>query len=69
MSNMQQRSHAAAEIDVCPICGAPGAKPEIDELARQWVEEYRDRNKDLRAFGAPISEPCFWFRLAMRGWA
>jgi hypothetical protein len=42
-----------AEIDVCPICGAPGAKPELDELARQWFEEYRDREEDERGFGAP----------------
>ena len=42
-----------AEIDVCPICGAPGAKPELDAIARQWIEEYRDREEDERVFGTP----------------
>ncbi len=42
-----------AEINICPICGAPGAKPELDALAMQWWEEYRDREEDERVFGTP----------------
>ena len=43
----------SAEIDVCPLCGGPGIKPELDEIARQWFEEYRDREMDEEAFGTP----------------
>jgi len=43
----------SAEIDVCPLCGAPGIKPELDAIARQWFEEYRDREMDEEAFGTP----------------
>ena len=43
-----------AEIDVCPICGAPGAKAELEALARQWFEEYRDREMDAETFGTPV---------------
>ena len=42
-----------AELDECPLCGAPGLKPELDEIARQWVEEYLDREEDQRVFGTP----------------
>ena len=42
-----------AELDVCPLCGAPGLEQELDTLARQWVEEYLDRAEDERVFGTP----------------
>lgn len=42
-----------AELDECPLCGAPGLKPELDALARQWIEEYLDREEDERVFGTP----------------
>jgi hypothetical protein len=43
-----------AEIDdCCPICGAPGIKPELEAIARQWIEDYRDRVEDERVFGTP----------------
>lgn len=41
------------ELDTCPLCGAPGLRPELDTIARQWVEEYLDREEDLRVFGTP----------------
>jgi hypothetical protein len=43
----------SAEIDVCPLCGAPGIKPELDATARQWIEDYLDREEDQRVFGTP----------------
>jgi hypothetical protein len=45
-----------AEIEVCPLCGQPGLKPELDEIARQWLEEWFDRQEDLRVFATPLPE-------------
>lgn len=42
-----------AEINECPLCNAHGLKPELDALARQWIEEYLDRDEDQRVFGTP----------------
>ena len=43
-----------AEIDTaCPLCGKPGIKPELDAIARAWIEEYFDRAEDERVFGTP----------------
>jgi hypothetical protein len=42
-----------AELDECPLCGAPGLKPELDAMACQWIEEYLDREEDQRVFGTP----------------
>ena len=39
---------------VCPICGAPGVRAELDAIARQWIEWYFDRYEDLRVFGTPL---------------
>ena len=41
-------------VEVCPICGQPGGKPEIDAIARQWLEEWFDRQEDHRVFGTPL---------------
>ncbi|MGA7792636.1 MAG: hypothetical protein WCA19_06310 [Candidatus Acidiferrales bacterium] len=30
-----------------------GAKPELEAIARQWFEEYRDREEDELVFGTP----------------
>ena len=47
-------SAMSAEIDDCPLCGMPGIKPELDAIARQWFEEYRDREMDQEAFGTQL---------------
>lgn len=43
-----------AELYVCPICGNRCDKAELDRLAIQWWEEYRDRQMDQEAFGTAI---------------
>jgi hypothetical protein len=46
------------EIDVvCPLCGAPGVKPELDALALDFIaayEWYRDREIDHAVFGTAL---------------
>jgi hypothetical protein len=46
-----------AEIDVCPLCGRPSLKPELDAIARQFIEDFRDREHDARVFGTPQRKP------------
>ena len=43
------------EIDVCPICGAPGARAEIDALALEFIEWCLDRAEDERVFGTKVT--------------
>jgi hypothetical protein len=38
----------------CPLCGAPSIQPELDAVARQWIEEYRDAVENHRVFGKPL---------------
>jgi hypothetical protein len=42
-----------AELYVCPICGQPGTKGELDALAHEWWAEMRDRETDQEATGTP----------------
>ncbi len=41
-------------VNVCPICGAKGTKPETDALCIEYIEWYLDRSEDLRVFGTPF---------------
>jgi hypothetical protein len=44
-----------AEIDVCPLCGAAGARAEIDVLAIEFIERCLDRAEDERVFGTKVT--------------
>jgi hypothetical protein len=44
-------------VDICPICGAPGTKAEIDALCLEYMAAYEwwyDRQEDHRVFGTPL---------------
>jgi hypothetical protein len=46
-------------VDICPICGAPGTKAEIDALCIEYMaayewERWRDAEMDYETFGTPI---------------
>jgi hypothetical protein len=44
-----------AEFDSdCPLCGSASIKPELNALAVQWIEEFRDAVENNRVFGTPL---------------
>jgi hypothetical protein len=59
------------EIDtVCPICGQPGTKAELDRLAIEWYENWFDAQENLRVFGTPIPKvDCAYSSIVIRAFA
>lgn len=44
-------------VDICPICGAPGTRAELDAMILEYMaayEEWFDRQEDHRVFGTPL---------------
>jgi hypothetical protein len=52
-----ERHEYISLVDICPICGAPGTRAEIDALCLEYILAYEwwyDRQEDHRVFGTPL---------------